>query len=196
MYVVNGKPYDDYSDVNWKIKNQVVKEKVVANVTDLVTMLHEANEDDFFDFLESFENMAFEVSSGIYYERVYTIDLDDEGLRADFLEYLNEDSYFKVRDDELDDLVWQYRLSEGGLFYHLDQVDVGYQHVCEFWIVEPDLGKDLMAEGEPVLEREGGYIWGRAKGSERIAADDVIRRVCINNGWLEGQESSWETRVV
>ena len=65
------------------------------------------------------------------------------------------------------------------------------QEIYEYWIVTPWLGEKLRDKGEPVLERWGGWIWGRTCTGQAILLDGVISEICYDMGILEGQPHEW-----
>ena len=65
------------------------------------------------------------------------------------------------------------------------------QEILEYWIVSPWLGEKLREKGEPVLERWGGWIWGRTCSGQAILLDNVISEICYEMEILEGQQYEW-----
>jgi DNA-directed RNA polymerase subunit RPC12/RpoP len=61
---------------------------------------------------------------------------------------------------------------------HNEKPEAEIQEIYEYWIVSPWLGKRLRDKGEPVLERWGGWIWGRTGTGQVIALDSVISEIC------------------
>lgn len=195
MYTVNGKQYREDSVINQRIKKRLVSDSVKACVSDLIEEIKEADYDHYVDFLDEFENMTFDACPECF-EPVRSINLNDEDEAAEFLEYLNDNSNIRITEDELEYWADDYRICECcGKFIYIDAVDRGFPEIYEYWIVDDLLGDDLLAEGEPVLKRWGGNIWGRCGTGQAIAMDGVIGRICMKHGWLEGQENSWEHLV-
>lgn len=195
MYTVNGKQYNEDSDINWEIKKEVVHKEVYACVSDFVTMLQEANIDDYFDFLDEFENIHYEACPNCF-EPVKEIDLDDDEERDAFLDYVRSIEGRGFAEDDLDEYAEEYRKCDCCDDYiPIDNVEQGRREVYEYWIVSDRLGIFLRMEGEPVLQRMGDAIWGRRDSGQLIALDDVIEKICLRSGWLEGQAYSWEHSV-
>jgi DNA-directed RNA polymerase subunit RPC12/RpoP len=61
---------------------------------------------------------------------------------------------------------------------HNEKPEAEIQEIYEYWIVSPWLGKRLRDKGEPVLERWGGWIWGRTCTGQMIFLDGVISAIC------------------
>ena len=75
---------------------------------------------------------------------------------------------------------------------HEEKPEAELQEIYEYWIVSPWLGKKLRDKGEPVLERWGGWIWGRTCTGQMILLDGVISAICYELGILEGQPHEWK----
>lgn len=73
-----------------------------------------------------------------------------------------------------------------------NELDDEPQEVYEWWIVTPWFGEKLKEHGEVVLERWGGWIWGRCCTGQAIYLDDVIDDICSGMCILEGQDHEWE----
>lgn len=51
------------------------------------------------------------------------------------------------------------------------------QEIYEWWFVSRWLYERLRAEGEPVLDSDYGYLWGRTCTGQAISLDSVIERI-------------------
>lgn len=63
-----------------------------------------------------------------------------------------------------------------------------YAEICEYWIVTPWLGEKLRNHGEAVLERWGGWVWGRQGTGQAIALDSVMRGIAKEYGIIGEDE--------
>ena len=51
------------------------------------------------------------------------------------------------------------------------------QEIYEWWFVSRWLFEQLQAEGEPVIDSDYGYLWGRTCTGQAISLDSVIERI-------------------
>jgi len=51
------------------------------------------------------------------------------------------------------------------------------QEIYEWWLVTSFMYKDLLEFGEPVMETDYGYLWGRTCTGQAIYCDGVIERI-------------------
>lgn len=77
-----------------------------------------------------------------------------------------------------------------GAVFDKNNLDEEPAEVLEWWIVSPWLGDKLRDYGEVVLERYGGWIWGRQGTGQAILLDYVIGRICEDLEILDGQPHS------
>ena len=75
---------------------------------------------------------------------------------------------------------------------HGEEPETEPQEIYEYWIVSPWLGEKLKDKGEPILERWGGWIWGRTCTGQAILLDNVISEICYEMGILDGQPHEWK----
>lgn len=57
--------------------------------------------------------------------------------------------------------------------------------ITEYIIVSSFLGEMLREHGEPVYERDLGWVWGRETFGQSIACDEVIEQICREIGLIE-----------
>lgn len=184
-YTVNGKKYKYNSDINQKIKRQLVDRDVLACVTDMVADLIN-NEVDGWSY-EDFENSTAEVSPCCYADSREATEDDLEAIcTAADIDYNDPDSQ-----DEIDFDDWRICESCGEAF-HKDDAEYNDAEAYEFWIVDSSLGEDMRNRGEMILERYLGYIWGRQGTGQAIYLDGIIDEIAHDRGILEGQKYSWE----
>lgn len=65
------------------------------------------------------------------------------------------------------------------------------QEIYEWWIVTDYLYEKLKEHGEPVIEWQNLYIWGRTTTGQAILLDSVITKICSEMEILEGQRYTW-----
>jgi hypothetical protein len=73
----------------------------------------------------------------------------------------------------------------------LERLETEPQEIYEWWIVSDYLFEKLREHGEPVIEWQNLYIWGRTTSGQAILLDKVISDICEEMEILEGQKSSW-----
>jgi len=65
------------------------------------------------------------------------------------------------------------------------------QEIYEWWFVTSMLYEDLRGRGEPVIDSDYGYLWGRTCTGQAILLDNVIGSIAEDMGILDGQKYSW-----
>lgn len=68
-------------------------------------------------------------------------------------------------------------------------LDYDYVDPMEYYIVSPFLGKHLLNQGEMVLARPHGWIWGRKCSGQAVWMDTVISNICEELGLIQKEES-------
>jgi hypothetical protein len=58
------------------------------------------------------------------------------------------------------------------------------QEIFEWWIVSPWLGKKLLVMGEPIIDNDYGFWWGRCTTGQAIALDYVIQSIYDDLGGI------------
>ena len=60
-----------------------------------------------------------------------------------------------------------------------DGMDMYPKEIYEYWLVSPYFGEKLRNKGEAVLERYGGWVWGRTCTGQAIALDGVVEDIVL-----------------
>lgn len=90
--------------------------------------------------------------------------------------------------DMVDDLVKSFH-PDWDLFEfdNFEADEDGYcPEVLQWFIVHPFLGEYLRNKGEVVLERLGGWIWGRQGFGQALWMDDPITEFLVDVAWRRG----------
>lgn len=174
------KHYDYNSSKNLKIKSQFVKCEVCAYISDMAKYLfgYDVIQYASWDEWENFYVTRCPECGGINSILHNETPDDNDNIPADYDPYKYAAEY-------------PYQCTCGARF--ADEPVTEPQEIYEYWIVTPWLGKKLKDKGEPVLERFGGWIWGRTCTGHEIPLDNVISEICFELGILEGQCNEWET---
>jgi len=171
------KHYDFNSSKNQTIKGQFVEREICACISDMAEYLFSYDGDKYADW-DEWEN--------IYVTRCQECgEIVDEWKEVDEndIEHLEED----IADEYLD---YGVKCPHCGAI-HEEEPEPETQEILEYWIVSPWLGEKLKDKGEPVLERWGGWIWGRTCSGQAILLDNVISEICYDLEILEGQLYEW-----
>ena len=173
------KHYDYNSSKNQAIKGRFVQREVKACISDMAEHLF-SYEGDKYAGWDEWENLFVtrcpecgEINSILHNE---TPD-DNDNIPAD----CDPDEYAAE---------YPYQCSCGARFE--EEPETEPQEIYEYWIVTPRLGEKLREKGEPVLERHGGWIWGRTSSGQAILLDQVISSICYELKILEGQPHEWK----
>jgi hypothetical protein len=59
----------------------------------------------------------------------------------------------------------------------MQEAGADQQEIFEWWLVSNWLYERLRAAGEPVIDSDYGYLWGRTCTGQAIALDSVIERI-------------------
>ncbi len=51
------------------------------------------------------------------------------------------------------------------------------QEIYEWWLISPWFSKKLLIEGQPILENEFGFWWGRCATGQAIMMDNIIEKI-------------------
>ena len=168
------KRYDYNSSKNQAIKNQFVRREVFDCISDMAEHLFSYEGDKYADWDE--------------WENLYIAYCPECGEAVKDWDEVNEDDveYIKIISDEIANGYMDY----GVKCPHCDALyaeepEAEPQEIYEYWIVSSWLGEKLRNKGEPVLERSGGWIWGRTCTGQAILLDSVISSICYDMGILE-----------
>ena len=172
--------YDYNSSRNQTIKGQFVEREVMACISDMAEHLFSYEGDKYANWNE-WENLYVTRCP----ECGETVD-EWEEVEAEDVE--NPDEY---TDNNGEFYGEGYKCPHCGAILE-DEPETEPQEIYEYWIVTPWLGKKLRDKGEPVLERWGGWIWGRTGAGQAILLDSVISSICHDMGILEGQPHEWK----
>lgn len=172
-YEVNGEKYNFDSVANQKIKGQFVSREVLACISDMADHLFDWDGEKYASY-DEFCN---------YYKKV----CPECGNTYGFEEDENDDG----------ETIWtcencNHILSED----EYENLDTEPDEIYEWWIVTPWFGEKLKDAGEVVLERYGGWIWGRCCSGQAISLDNVISEICCGMEILEGQSFDWSKQGV
>lgn len=169
--------YNYDSLANQRIKEQFVNREVVACISDMADHLFDWDGEKYasYDEFENFYVKCCPECGGTY--GFTEDDRYDEDECEDKRVHICESCGHEFSEDEF------------------EEMDTNPAEVYEWWIVTPWLGEKLKAEGEVVLDRWGGWIWGRQATGQAIMLDGVIDRICYNIGILEGQKYDWSEKV-
>ena len=162
------KHYDYNSSKNQTIKGQFVQREVCACISDMAEYLFSYDGDKYADWDE--------------WENLYVARCQECG---EIVEEWEEVEAAAVENPD------KYSCPHCGAI-HEEEPETEPQEIYEYWIVSPWLGEKLMAKGEPVLKRWGGWIWGRTCTGQAILLDNVISEICYEMGILEGQPHEWK----
>lgn len=180
-YTVNGATYNYDSSINQRIKDKLVEREVYACVSDMVGDLMRAEVEGW--GYEEFENTFYYACP----------DCESSNVR-------------EATEDDISTILESF---DGD--YEADDIDVSEFYICEmcqkailvedlegeffepleFWIVSSMFGKDLKRRGEVVMERYGGWIWGRQATGQAISLDEIINEIAKDMEILDGQKYSW-----
>lgn len=186
-YTINGKTYDTNSIPNQRIKERFVCNNVSACVTDMVSDLIRYSltygEDE---WVNGFDN--------IYYDSCLNCNgCSKEATEKDIPaidEYCREKNLVYTPNDLKD---W-YVCEDCGEVYPREESEATLVEVLEYYIVSDFLGRRLRERGEVIMERPGGWIWGRQISGQAILLDSVISDICMEMEILEGQSHCWEKK--
>ena len=56
-----------------------------------------------------------------------------------------------------------------------------YQEILEWWLITKWLAEKLESIGEPILETDYGFYWGRTCSGQAIILDGTIQRITTQN---------------
>ena len=157
------KHYDYDSIKNQAIKEQFVQREVKACISDMAEHLFSYDGDKYADWAE--------------WENLYITRCPECGETVDEWEEVEGEGY---------------KCPHCGAIHEEEPEAEPQEKIYEYWIVTPWLGKKLRDKGEPVLERSGGWIWGRTCTGQAISLDSVISSICYDMGILEGQPHEWK----
>lgn len=163
------KEYNFNSPINQKIKGRFVEREVLACISDMADHLFSWDGDTYAaydEFHNFFQKVCPECGSSYGFEE----DGDDDGnivYKCCSCEHAISENEYSELDDEP-------------------------QEVYEWWIVTPWFGGKLKSHKEVVLERWGGWIWGRCCTGQAILLDGVISDICYEMEILDGQTHAWE----
>lgn len=90
----------------------------------------------------------------------------------------------------VDDLLEKELISYDDYENYYDKDDEP-QEIFEHWFVTEYLYRKLKELGEPVIDSNYGYIWGRTTTGQSIALDSVIETIASDMEILDGQKYSW-----
>lgn len=185
QYTVNGTTYDSNSGANEKILNLLISRNIYADVTDMINDLMDAKTEgwDFYDF----DNAMVEVSPCCHANFSDAFETDLEAIKK-----LEGDNELTLEEIYLTDY---YICDECGEAFYVSDAENESANPTNYYIVDSWFGEKLRDYGEMVLERDGGWIWGRQGGGQLIAADYVIAKLAYEHGILDGQEYSWADKV-
>ena len=173
------KHYDYNSSKNQVIKGQFVQREVYACISDMAEYLFGYDSDKYADWDE--------------WENLYVTRCPECGEVVKDWDEVDEDDVKHIESDDTANEYMDYgvKCPRCGAM-HEKEPEPELQEIYEYWIVSPWLGEKLKAKGEPVLERWGGWIWGRTCTGQAILLDDVISAICYDMGILEGQPYEWK----
>lgn len=173
------KNYDYNSIKNQAIKGYFVENNVKACISDLVEYLIGHDGDKYADWSE-WENLCVTrcPECGEVVEDWGKVDEKD-------VEHIESD---KIARELID---YGVKCPYCGAI-HEEEPEPELQEIYEYWIVTEGLGEQLRERGEPVLERRGGWIWGRTCTGQAILLDNVISSICYDMEILEGQPHEWK----
>ena len=185
FYTVDGKEYDYNSSINQRIKGHFVDGEVNANVTDMMVDLINSDASDW--NYDDFDNAFYRVSQCCYSEARQATEDDMEAIK----EYM-DDPELTPEDVEFDDL---YVCESCGKVFHDSESWWEHKEVLQYFIVNPYFGEKLRDHGEMVMERYGGWIWGRQCFGQAILLDGVVDEIAYDMEILDGQRHSWADQV-
>ena len=173
------KNYDYNSIKNQAIKGQFVQREVKACITDISEHLFSWEGDKYANWDE--------------WENLYVTRCPECGEIVVEWEEVDENDVVHIESDDIANKCMDYgvKCPHCGAI-HEEKPEAEPQEIYEYWIVSPWLGKKLRDKGEPVLERWGGWIWGRTCTGQTISLDSVISSICYDMGVLEGQPHEWK----
>jgi predicted RNA-binding Zn-ribbon protein involved in translation (DUF1610 family) len=167
--------YDYNSSKNLAIKDRFVQREVIACISDMAEYLFGYDGDKYADWDE--------------WENLYVTRCPECGEIV--VEWVEADGNDVVEWAEVDENDVASEHTGHGVkcphcgAIHEEEPEAEPQEIYEYWIVTPWLGKKLRDKGEPVLERSGGWIWGRTCTGQAILLDWVIHAICSDLGLLE-----------
>lgn len=172
-YTVNGRAYDFNSSANQTIKSKFVDREVLACISDMAEYLFDWDGEKY----ASYDDLSN------YYQPVCSECGDSYG--------------FEKGENDEGETIWTCQNCDHVFTdWEHENLDTEPQEVYEWWIVSSWLGEKLKDHGEVVLERWGGWIWGRCTSGQAILLDDVISDICCEMGILEGQSYDWSKHGV
>lgn len=185
MYIgVDGVERANNSDINMKIRKQLVSNEFQACVTDMVVDLQSAGVPHW--ERDDFDNGTYDACPECGCEmRPLDWERDAEAIAGH-----NESSREEISEYDVD----EYMICDDcGTI--TDSPNHGYREVFEYYIVTGFLGRQLRDLGGMVLERWGGWIWGREVCGQAVWMDGIIGEVCERLEILDGQHASWADLV-
>lgn len=190
MYTINGTEYNEYGTTNQRILDKFTNRDIYAYVSDMITDLQSAEVEDY--TLDNFDNSTRVVCSecGSNEDCDWIDVLDDESIQhvaqklGVDVEDVNPDDYYICT--VCGNIIGKTS-GEGS------EVETAAPY--EYYIVSGYLGERLRQHGAPVMERWGGWIWGREATGQSITLDSVIVQIARDMEILEGQAHSWENIV-
>ena len=173
------KRYDYNSSKNQSIKMQFVRREVYACISDMAEYLFSYDGDKYADWDE--------------WENLYITHCPECGEVVDEWKEIDETDVEHIISDEIANEYMDYGVKCPHCdAIHEEEPEAEPQEIYEYWIVSSWLGEKLREKGEPVLERGGGWIWGRTCTGQAILLDNVISEICYDMGILEGQPYEWK----
>jgi len=173
------KHYDYNSSKNQTIKMKFVQREVYACISDMAEYLFGYDGDKYADWDE--------------WENLYITRCPECGEVVDEWKEVDETDVEHIESDDIANGYMDYgvKCPHCGAI-HEEEPEPERQEIYEYWIVSSWLGEKLREKGEPVLERGGGWIWGRTCTGQAILLDDVISEICYDMEILEGQSREWK----
>ena len=173
------KHYDYNSNKNQTIKDRFVQREIIACISDMAEHLFSYDGDKYANWDE--------------WENLYVTRCPKCLEPVDEWEEVNEYDVEHIDSDEIANEYMDYgvKCPHCGIIYE-EEPETEPQEIYEYWIVTPWLGEKLRDKGEPVLERWGGWIWGRTCTGQAILLDSVISSICYDMEILEGQPHEWK----
>lgn len=172
------KHYDYNSSKNQAIKDQFVRREIYACISDMA------------EYLFSYDGGYADWDE---WENLYVTRCPECGEIVDEWKEVDETDIVHIESDDTANEYMDYgvKCPHCGAVYE-EEPEPELQEIYEYWIVSPQLGEKLRDKGEPVLERIGGWIWGRTCTGQAILLDNVISEICFEMEILEGQRHEWE----
>lgn len=193
----------DYdSPINQKIKGKLVSREVYACISDMADHLFDYDGEKYASF-DEFSNMWLrrcpECGEVDCYEEIDLDEIDIEHAEDGFLCPICGCAHEDEEDARL--CCWQpsntnpvVKCTCGHICYE-DDMDEEPVEIYEYWIVSPWFGERLRNHGCVVLERWGGWIWGRQATGQAILLDNVVSEIAEEMKILDGQPYSWAKMI-